>query len=53
MTILFFFLLSISIPFFTVFADLTDDQIAVVKQRLAEGAQARYYPTLPPPKFPK
>lgn len=41
MTILFSFLLSISIRLFPVLADLTDDQVAVVKQRLAESAQTR------------
>lgn len=44
MTILFFFLLFINILPIPVLADLTDDQVAIVKQRLAESAQARYSP---------
>lgn len=43
MTLFFIFFLSVSIPFASVLADLTDDQVAVVKQRLAESAQARYF----------
>lgn len=43
MTILFLFFLYISSPLFLpVLADLTDDQVAVVKQRLAESAQASW-----------
>jgi len=42
MTILFFFLLSVSIPIFSVLADLTDDQVVVIKQNLAEGAKASW-----------
>ena len=41
MAILFFFLLTISILLAPVLADLTDDQVAAVKQRLAEGAEHR------------
>lgn len=51
MTILLFFLLPISILFFPVLADLTDDQIEVIKQRLAEGSRARYLPCLHPPNL--
>lgn len=43
MTILFFFLLSVSFFLFPVLADLTDDQVIAIKQLLAESAQARYY----------
>lgn len=47
MTTLFFsLLLSISILFFPVLADLTDDQVVAIKQLLAGSAQARYLPSL-------
>ena len=44
MSVFFLFLLSLSIFFSPVLADLTDDQVAAIKQRLAESAQARYLP---------
>lgn len=42
MIIFFLLLLSRSVLFVPVLADLTDAQVAAVKQRLAEGAQKRY-----------
>ena len=44
MTILFSFLLSLSILFIPVLADLTDDQVVAIKQLLAASAQARLLP---------
>lgn len=40
-----------SIIFTPVLADLTDDQVAAVKQRLAESAQRRYPPRIYPQTF--
>lgn len=49
MTIL---LLSLSLFFARVLADLTDDQVAAVKQLLAQGAQERYPNSLLPQNAP-
>jgi hypothetical protein len=53
MAILFFLLfLSASILFVPLLADLTDDQVAAVKQLLAESAQNRYLPLFDLQSFP-
>ena len=45
------FLLSLSLFFARVLADLTDAQAEIVKQRLAQGSQQRYTHTEHPPRY--
>ena len=52
MTILFSLLFSLSALSAPALADLTDAQVAAVKQRLAEGAQRRYLPRSYPQNVP-
>jgi hypothetical protein len=47
-----FFFLSISILFTSVLADLTDDQVAAVKQRLTESSHTRYLSCSDPQTLP-
>jgi len=44
MTVSTLLLLTLSLLFARVLADLTDDQVVIVKQRLAQGSQQRYSP---------